>query len=110
LRAIDIFRDKTSLHVTSELWPEIQKAIAQTEFFIVMASPQSAKSPWVQKEVHEWLTLKQETPANLLIVLTDGSLEWNNAANDFDWERSDALPQNLRGKLKRYRTSQTCVG
>jgi hypothetical protein len=56
LRAIDIVRDKTSLHLTNELWPEIQKAIRQSEFFILMASPESAKSPWVQKEVDEWLT------------------------------------------------------
>jgi TIR domain-containing protein/WD40 domain-containing protein len=100
LRAIDIFRDKTSLHLTPELWPEIQKAIRQSEFFILMASPESAKSDWVQREVVEWLTLKQDTPANLLLVLTDGSLEWDNDANDFDWQRTDALPQNLRGKFK----------
>src|ERR1700741_3560570 len=49
LRAINIFRDKTSLRLTPELWPEIQKATRQSEFFILLASPDSAKSQWVQK-------------------------------------------------------------
>jgi hypothetical protein len=100
LRAINIFRDKTSLHLTPELWPEIQKAIRQSEFFILLASPNSAKSVWVGKEVDEWLTLKSGSPDNLLVVLTDGTLEWNEAGKDFNWERTDALPTSLRGKFK----------
>lgn len=100
LRAINIFRDKTSLHLTPELWPEIQKAIRQSEFFILLASPDSAKSPWVGKEVDEWLTLKSGSPDNLLLVLTDGTLEWNDTGNDFNWERTDALPPSLRGKFR----------
>jgi len=100
LRAINIFRDKTSLHLTPELWPEIQKAIRSSEFFILMASPDSAKSHWVEKEVEEWLTLKNGSPDKILLLLTDGSVEWNDNANDFDWDRTDALPSTLRGVFK----------
>jgi hypothetical protein len=100
LRAIDVFRDKTSLHLTPELWPEIRKAIGQSEFFILLASPDSAQSHWVHKEVDEWLTLRGGVMDKFLIVLTGGSLEWDDAANDFDWERTDALPPSLRGKFK----------
>jgi MTH538 TIR-like domain (DUF1863) len=100
LRAIDVFRDKTSLHLTPELWPEIQKAIGQSEFFILLASPDSARSQWVRKEVDEWLTLKGGATDKFLIILTGGTLEWDDAANDFDWERTDALPPNLRGKFR----------
>jgi len=100
LRAINIFRDKTSLHLTPELWPEIQKAIRNSEFFILMASPDSAKSHWVQKEIEEWLTLKSGSPDKILLLLTDGSLEWNDNANDFNWDRTDALPSTLRGVFK----------
>jgi MTH538 TIR-like domain (DUF1863)/WD domain, G-beta repeat len=100
LRAIDVFRDKTSLHLTPELWPEIQKAIGRSEFFILLASPDSAQSQWVRKEVDEWLRLRGGGIVNFLIVLTGGSLEWDDDANDFDWERTDALPPNLRGKFR----------
>lgn len=100
LRAIDIFRDKTSLHLTPELWPEIQKAIKKSEFFILLASADAARSQWVRKEVDEWLTLSGGAMVNFLIVLTGGSLEWDDEASDFDWERTDALPPNLRGKFR----------
>lgn len=100
LRAIDVFRDKTSLHLTPELWPEIQKAIGRSEFFVLLASPDAAQSPWVRKEVDEWLTLRGGAVINFLIVLTGGVLEWDNETNDFDWTRTDALPPNLRGKFK----------
>ena len=100
LRAIDIFRDKTSLHLTPELWPEIQNAIARSEFFILLASPESAQSLWVRKEVDEWLSLRAGAIDKFLIVLTGGSLEWDDAANDFDWTSTTALPPNLRGKCE----------
>lgn len=100
LRAIDVFRDKTSLHLTPELWPEIQKAIGRSEFFILLASPDSAQSHWVRKEVDEWLTLRGGAVDKFLIVLTGGSLEWDDAENDFDWEHTDALPPNLRGRFR----------
>jgi hypothetical protein len=65
-----------------------------------MASPESAKSHWVGKEIEAWLTLKNGSPDKILLLLTDGSLEWSNDANDFDWNRTDALPSNLRGVFK----------
>ena len=55
LRAIRLFRDKTTLSLTPQLWPFIQKALAESEYFILMASLESAKSPWVIQEVNEWL-------------------------------------------------------
>jgi hypothetical protein len=44
LRAMRIFRDKTGLAVTPELWGSIQKALADAEYFILLASPQAAQS------------------------------------------------------------------
>jgi hypothetical protein len=44
LRAIRVFRDKTSLHLTPELWPLIQKALADSEYFLLLCSPDAAKS------------------------------------------------------------------
>jgi WD40 repeat protein len=95
LRAIRVFRDKTSLHLTPELWPLIQQALATSEYFLLLASPDAAKSHWVQNEVAEWLKLNGGAE-KLLLVLTDGEMIWDDAANDFNWERTDALPPNLR--------------
>ncbi len=96
LRAIRVFRDKTSLHLTPELWPLIQSALADSEYFLLLCSPDAAKSHWVQNEVAEWLKLNGGAD-KLLLVLTDGEMIWDDQANDFNWDRTDALPPNLRG-------------
>ena len=101
LRALRVFRDKTSLHLSPELWPLIQQALADSEYFILLASPDAARSPWVQAEVDEWLSLKGGSLDKFLVVLTDGDIMWDGAADDFDWQATTALPPNLRGKFKR---------
>ena len=100
LRAIRVFRDETSLALTPGLWPTIQKALRDSEYFILIASPSSAASEWVQKEVGEWLRLNGGTPDKLLIVLAEGQLAWSAVANDFDWALTTALPENLRGTFQ----------
>ena len=55
LRALQIFRDVSSLAANPALWSSIEKALAQSEFFLLLASPQSAESEWVIREVEWWL-------------------------------------------------------
>jgi WD40 repeat protein len=101
-RAVRIFRDQTDLSATPGLWTTIERALDRSGHFILMASPQAAASPWVDREVEHWLT---RSPAareghaaeRLLIVLTEGEIHWDAAASDFDWSRSTALPRRLRG-------------
>jgi hypothetical protein len=95
LRALRVFRDKTSLSATPGLWPSIEQALADSRYFLLLASPEAAASRWVQQEVAWWL--KHKSPRTLLIVLTEGALAWDHAAGDFDLARSDALPPNLQG-------------
>jgi hypothetical protein len=40
LRAIPVFRDETTLAMTPKLWPEIEKALRGSHFFILMAEPE----------------------------------------------------------------------
>jgi WD40 repeat protein len=95
LRAMRVFRDKTSLAMTPELWPSIEKALTDSEYFLLLASPQAAASQWVQEEVDWWLGHR---PANtLFILLTEGELFWDRTKGDFDWTRTTALPKNLQG-------------
>jgi WD40 repeat protein len=93
LRAMRVFRDKTGLAVTPELWGSIQKALADADYFILLASPQAAQSKWVEQEVDWWL--RNRSASHLLIVWTDGELTWDRAAGDFDWSKTTALPRRL---------------
>jgi len=92
-RALRIFRDQTSLSASPGLWPSIEQALKDSSWFILMASPASAKSHWVQQEVQWWLTHRDA--GRILIVLTMGKIHWAGA--DFDWSRTDAIPAQLSG-------------
>ena len=88
-----VFRDKTGLAVTPELWGSIQKALEDADYFILLASPRAAQSTWVEREVDWWL--RNRSPTHLLIVWTDGELTWDTAVGDFDWVNTTALPRRL---------------
>ena len=99
LRAIRLFRDKTSLSLTPELWPSIERALLESEYFILLASPAAAASNWVKQEISAWLE-KDPGARRLLIVLTEGEVVWNRETRDFDWAGTDALPTLLSGRFQ----------
>src|ERR671925_877325 len=68
-RALRVFRDDTSLSSTPHLWPTIERALGESRYFILLASPEAAASKWVNKEVEHWLA--HNGPDTLLIGLTD---------------------------------------
>jgi len=88
-----IFRDQTDLSVSPSLWSSIEAALSDSRHLILLASPRAAASKWVRRELDYWLS--HRTPQTLLIVLTEGTLEWNDARKDFDWDRTSALPDSL---------------
>src|SRR5215468_4099217 len=89
-RALRVFRDDTSLSATPHLWPTIEQALAESRFLILLASPEAAASPWVNKEIAWWL--EHKSPDTLLVAVTDGALAWDNAARDFTWGEGTPLP------------------
>jgi hypothetical protein len=91
LRAVRVFRDQTGLGVTPALWGSIQTALEESEYFLLLASPKAAQSAWVDREVEFWLETRSSS--QLLIVLTDGELQWRGS--DFDWNLTDSLPRRL---------------
>ncbi|MFG1604947.1 TIR domain-containing protein [Actinoplanes sp. NPDC049265] len=93
-RALWIFRDQTGLSVTPGLWTSIQKALDNSEYFVLMASPEAARSPWVNREIEHWVANKPLE--RILPVVTDGEWRWDPAARDFDPE-SNSVPPALRG-------------
>jgi tetratricopeptide (TPR) repeat protein len=80
-RALRVFRDDTSLSATPGLWPTIQQSLEQSRFLILLASPEAAASPWVNKELAYWLERKGAD--TLFIAVTDGELVWDVDSGDF---------------------------
>jgi hypothetical protein len=93
LNALRVFRDQTSLSATPALWSGIERALAASGFFILLASPDAAASVWVDKEVSYW---REHKPIdNFLIALTDGEIAWDSGAGDVNWGQATALPRSL---------------
>ena len=92
-RALRVFRDATDLSASPGLWQSIEQALEASAWFILMASPASAASEWVRKEVRWWLAHRDAD--RILLALTSGEIHW--ASSDFDWARTDALPPELSG-------------
>jgi WD40 repeat protein len=93
-RALWIFRDQTGLSVTPALWSSIQQALDGSEWFVLLASPEAARSPWVNREIEHWIATK---PADrILPVVTDGTWAWDAERRDLTAD-STAVPDALRG-------------
>jgi tetratricopeptide (TPR) repeat protein len=96
-RALRVFRDDTSLSATPHLWPSIERALSESRYFILLASPEAAESNWVNKEVAHWLD--HNSIDSLLIGLTDGELAWSAKAGDFSRRKKVPLPPALKGQF-----------
>src|SRR5690348_4690041 len=55
-RALDVYLDTSDLEVTPGLWSTLTSALDTAEYFVLLASPAAARSPWVDKEVRYWIT------------------------------------------------------
>ena len=96
LRAMRVFVDQHGLGANPALWPTIERALSSSEWLLLLASPDAAASPWVERELTWWLAHRR--PERIVIVQTAGQIAWQGA--DFDWQRSDALPRALRGAFE----------
>ena len=94
LRTMRIFRDKTSLSANPALWHSIEQALSESEYFLLLACPSSAKSRWVEQEIQWWL--RNRSVEKLLIGLTDGVILWDGQAGDFDWGNTTAISSCLK--------------
>ncbi len=94
-RAMRVFRDQASLSANPDLWATIEAALGNSRYFVLLASPDGARSPWVGREVAYWRAHRH--PDTFLIALTAGEIHWDHRRGDFDWARTTALPEQLRG-------------
>ncbi|GAB7029202.1 TIR domain-containing protein [Streptomyces sp. NPDC021749] len=95
LRALRVFLDEASLSANPGLWPEIERQLAESGAFVLLACPGSAGSPWVQKEINWWRAGRGSR--QVLLVVTGGELVWDQERGDFDWERTTCLPRTMAG-------------
>jgi WD40 repeat protein len=91
-RALRIFRDDANLAANPHLWSSIQDALDSSQHFILLASPEAAASPWVQRECAHWRT-RDDRCERLLVAVTGGEIAWNENRNEFDWKVTTALPR-----------------
>ena len=91
LRALDIFRDEGNLNLSAHLWSSIQQALDTSQFFLYLASPLAAQSPWIAREIAYWKAHRHKQ--RLIILLTDGDLRWDG--RDFHEPTSTAIPTVL---------------
>ncbi len=95
VRALHLFRDQTSLAASPHLWTTIEEALADCGWLILIASPESAQSSWVAREIAWW---RAHRPMNhVLIAVTRGELVWDEAAGDLDWSATTALSKEALG-------------
>jgi WD40 repeat protein len=94
LRAVRIARDKATMDAASNLWGTIARHVDDSEHLILLASTASARSPWVPREIEQFL--RTHGPDRIVVVLTEGEIAWDAAAGDFDWARTTALPRMER--------------
>jgi len=103
-RMISVFRDETNLTASPHLWPNIETALLNSDYFILFASPIAASSAWVSKEINVWINKNYSNEAGLqkiIIVLTDGKIVWDPDTEDFNWELTNCLPREaLKGRFK----------
>ncbi|HEU4927280.1 MAG TPA: hypothetical protein VFT24_09540 [Vicinamibacterales bacterium] len=96
VRAIDVFRDQTDLSSIGGLASGVTRAIDESEFLILLACPESARSYWVRQELTHWLQTK--STEKIVLVLTGGTACWDRDTGDFDWQQT-AFPDCLRGRF-----------
>ncbi|WP_162525837.1 MULTISPECIES: TIR domain-containing protein [unclassified Mycobacteroides] len=93
LHALRVFRDKTDLAASPSLWAKLSEALDKSRYLVVVLSPNSAGSEWVNKEIDYWL--KHRGRNNLVLVMADGTLLWDDSNGRFDPDNSTAAPPAL---------------
>jgi WD40 repeat protein len=100
-RALHVFRDEAALSANPDLWSSVRQALDCSQYYILLASPQAARSQWVSREAQYWLDEKDGLD-RVLIGLTDGELSFDGDAIAPD---QNALPPPLQrafGREPRY--------
>jgi hypothetical protein len=92
-RALRVFRDESVLSANPHLLSSIEAALAESAWFVFLASPDAARSEWVGREIGWWL--EHRDPGRILPVVTDGDFVWDSDGDRLDMAASTAAPAVL---------------
>ncbi|MFE7273169.1 toll/interleukin-1 receptor domain-containing protein [Streptomyces sp. NPDC057623] len=95
---IRVFLDDSSVSIGPQLWGKIEAGLDRSDWLVVLASPESKASVWVDREIEWWL--EHKAVDNILLVVTAGQLVWDEQRGDWNPELSTALPTRLSGKFE----------
>jgi WD40 repeat protein len=95
-RLFPIFRDREELRVSSDLGTNINEALRQSRYLIVICSPHAAQSRWVGQEIIEFKKLEREDRILALIVAGEPNASDNKSG--FVAE-DECFPKPMRYRL-----------
>lgn len=90
-RLFPVFRDRDELASSSELGVEVERALRASRYLVVICSPHSARSHWVNEEIRYFKSLGREDRVRCFIV--DGEPHHGDLGECF----APALLQRLDG-------------
>ena len=85
-----VFRDATNMSANPDLWGQVQQALDNSRCFLLLASPASARSRWVLKEIEYFL--ESNGASRLCVLLTAGTTPWTDPGSS---RHEGALPGTL---------------
>lgn len=96
-----VFRDQEELPIGSDLGDNITKALEESEYLIVICSPQTPKSYWVQTEIETFIKLHGRE--KILAVLVEGEPSESfpkQLLTDDEGKPVEPLAADVRGKSR----------
>jgi WD40 repeat protein len=105
-RLFPIFRDREELPVSADLGSNINEALRESRYLIVICSPRSAQSRWVNEEIKTFKSFGRED--RVLALIVGGEPNASDGKPGFTVE-DECFPEPLRyrivdGKLSEVRT------
>ena len=92
-RVYPVFRDREELPVSADLGANINEALGESRYLIVICSPQSAQSRWVNEEIKTFKKLGRDD--RILALIVDGEPNASDGKPDFAAEQ-ECFPEALR--------------
>lgn len=89
-----VFRDREELPASADLGGELREAIRQSMFLIVICSPASARSEWVNQEILQFK--REHGDGRVLALVVDGE---PHASDLPGREHEECFPPNLRFRM-----------
>ena len=93
-----VFRDKDELPLTNNLEDPIRKALAESEYLIVICSPRLRESIWCKKEIETFISMHGRD--KIFAVLVEGEPEESFPDELLSWEETVTRPDGSTEVVK----------